>query len=301
VIDLAPVLLSGAAVGVGITVAVAGLTPGRADLSDVLARLDASQLDNLQPRTHAPAAAPTFHERLGSRVLAQVGEQILRVPRRDLDLVGRSPASHVGRQITAALAATAMPALGSAAYTELAGPLPFTVPLLASLVFGAVMWVLVGVSVRQEAAEARLEFKIAVASYLELVGLERAADAGPIESLRRAAEVGDGWVFHRLRDALVRAELAGIPPWDALRQLAEEIGVPELGAPADIIALAGEEGAAVYTTLKAQARSLRGQLLTDQQAQANAASEKMVAPVAGMVIVMTVFIAFPAMLRIVVS
>lgn len=300
-ISLAPVLLSGAAVGVGITVAVAGLTPGRADLGDVLARLDATQLDNLQPRT-APIAELSFQERMGARVLAQVGEQVLRVPRRDLDLIGRTPASHVGRQITYSLATTAMPALGAAAYSALAGhTVSFTLPLLVSLLFGVAMWLLVGVNVHQEAAEARYEFKTAVASYLELVGLERAADAGPIESLRRGAEVGDGWVFHRLRDAIVRAELAGIAPWDALRQLAEEIGVPELGAPADIIALAGEEGAAVYTTLKAQARSLRGQLLTDQQAEANAASEKMVAPVAGLVIVMTCFIAFPAMLRIITS
>jgi Flp pilus assembly protein TadB len=298
VIDLAPVLLSGAAVGAGLTIAVAGLTPGRADLSDVLAHLDATQLDNLQPRT-TPAGPLGVQERLGARVLAQVGEHVLRVPRRDLQLLGRTPASHVGRQCTTALAAAAMPALGTAAYTALAGPPPFVLPLLASVLFGAVLWVLVGVSVRQEAAEARTEFKVAIASYLELVGLERAADAGPIESLRRAAEVGDGWVFHRLRDAIVRAELAGIPPWDALRQLADEIGVPELGAPADIIALAGEEGAAVYSTLKAQARSLRGQILADQQTQANTASEKMVAPVAGMVIVMTLFVAFPAMLRII--
>jgi hypothetical protein len=80
-----------------------------------------------------------------------------------------------------------------------------------------------------------------------------------------------------------------------------EIDVPELGAPADIIAVAGEEGAAVYSTLKAQAASLRGVLLTDQQAQANEASEKMIMPVAGLVILMTVYIAVPAMLNIIAS
>ncbi|MEZ0092480.1 type II secretion system F family protein [Streptacidiphilus sp. EB129] len=296
-IDLAPVLLTGATVGAGITVAAAGLMPGRTDLGDVLSRLDANRLDVLEPRRHAGAVTVT--ERLGARVLAQVGEQVLRIPRRELELTGRSAAWFIGKKLTTALAAMLMPMAGVALYTAAIGPPPVAIPLLGALAFAVVAWFLPDIKVRQEAAEARTEFRTAVASYLELVGLERAADAGPTESLRRAAEVGDGWVFQRIRDAIVRAELAGIPPWDGLRQLSTEIGVPELGAPADIIALAGEEGAAVYSTLQAQARSLRGQLLTDQQADANTASETMVAPVAALVILMTLYIAFPAMMRVI--
>ncbi|MFD0327087.1 hypothetical protein ACFQZC_38275 [Streptacidiphilus monticola] len=51
--------------------------------------------------------------------------------------------------------------------------------------------------------------------------------------------------------------------------------------------------------MKAQAASLRGVLLTDQQAQANEASEKMVVPVAALVILMTCYIAVPAMLHVI--
>ncbi|WP_280703697.1 type II secretion system F family protein [Kitasatospora sp. GP82] len=282
--------------GIGVVVAAAGLTRPRADLGDLLRRLDASRLQNLQPR--AVAEADSLLERLGARLLAQVGEDVIRLPRQELDLLGRTPAQHVGTKIGYAFVGLLLPALTVTAVTLAGSSLPITVPALAALALAVLFSFFPDINVRGEAAAARREFRFAVASYLELVCLERAADAGPSEALRKAADVGEGWVFSRLRDALTRAELAGIPPWEGLKQLSEEIGVPELGAPADIMALAGEEGAAVYSTLQAQARSLRGVLLTDAQTEANAASEKMIVPVTALVILMSVYIGYPAIARI---
>jgi predicted membrane GTPase involved in stress response len=108
-------------------------------------------------------------------------------------------------------------------------------------------------------------------------------------------------VFTRIRDTITRAELEGISPWEGLKRLSVELDVPELGAPADIIAIAGEEGAAVGDTLAAQARSLSGVLVTAAKAQANRASEKMVMPVAVLVLIMTVYIGYPAISRILAS
>ena len=294
-----PVLLAGAAVGAGVVIAVAGALPSRADVGDVIARLDASRLDALAP--HTPPAAASALERWGQQVLRLVGEQVLRVPVRELGILRESPALFVGRKLGTALYGLALPTVATIAFALVGVHPPLAVPALAGLIAAAIFWFIPDISVRGRAAEARTEFRAAIASYLELVGLERAADAGPTEALRRAAAVGDGWVFERIRDALVRAELAGIAPWEGLRRLATEIDVPELAAPAEIIAIAGEEGAAVYSTLKAQAASLRGVLLTDQQAKANEASEKMIMPVAGLVILMTVYIAVPAMLNIIAS
>ena len=299
-ISSAPVLLAGAAIGTGVVMAVAGLMPTRADVGDVMARMDASRLDTTAvPGTERPAA--NILERWGQQVLRLVGEQVLRVPTRELGILRESPALFVGRKLATALYGLALPTVATLVFTVVGIHPPLVIPALAGLAAALLFWFIPDLSVRGRAEEARTEFRAAIAAYLELVGLERAADAGPTEALRRAAAVGDGWVFERIRDALVRAELAGIAPWDGLRQLATEIDVPELGAPADIIAVAGEEGAAVYSTLRAQAASLRGVLLTDQQAQANEASEKMIMPVAGLVVLMTVYIAVPAMLNIIAS
>jgi hypothetical protein len=149
--------------------------------------------------------------------------------------------------------------------------------------------------------EAKEDFRYAVKAYLRLVQLERAADAAPTQALKKAAEVGEGWVFAKIRDTITRAELEGISPWEGLKRLSIELDVPELGAPADIIAIAGEEGAAVGDTLGAQAKSLSGALVTSAKAQANMASEKMVMPVAMLVLIMTVYIGYPALSRIMAS
>jgi Flp pilus assembly protein TadB len=297
VIPVAPVLLAGAAVGGGITMLVAGLSRDRGDLGDVIARMDASRIDLLAPQQ---VEQPTdWRERLGGWALSRISDNLVRLPRKELAILRESPALQLGKKIGVALYGLLAPALGTAVAIAGGAKFPFAIPGVISLVFAVAGWFLVDVNARQRAAEARTEFRIAIASYLDLVSLERAADAGPSEALKRAAQVGDGWVFERIRDALLRAELAGIAPWEGLRQLSEEIDVPELGHPADIIAIAGEEGASVYSTLQAQARSLRDVLLTDQQAHANTASEKMVVPVAALVIIMTCYIALPAMVRVI--
>ncbi|MCX5215697.1 type II secretion system F family protein [Kitasatospora sp. NBC_00240] len=298
-ITSAPAIIGGASLGVGVAVAITGFSRSRADLGDLLHRNDASRLENLEPR--AARAADSLLDTFGARLLAQVGEGFVRLPRQELDLLGRSPAQHVGQKIGYAIIGLMFPPLAIAVLSLVGVSLPFTVPALAGLVMGVLLWLLPDINVKEEAEKARKEFRYAIASYLELVCLERAADAGPSEALRKAADIGDGWVFGRVRDALTRAELAGIPPWDGLKQLSEELGVPELGAPADIMALAGEQGAAVYSTLAAQAKSLRGVLLTDAQAEANAVSEKMIVPVSALVILMSIFVAFPAIMRIMAS
>lgn len=95
-----------------------------------------------------------------------------------------------------------------------------------------------------------------------------------------------------MRQVFDHAELAGVTPWDALKQLGEELDIPELTRPADTLALAGD-GAAVYTTLQSQARQLRIALLSDAKAQANEASAAMVLPVTLAVILMLAFVMIP--------
>src|SRR5665811_832156 len=88
------------------------------------------------------------------------------------------------------------------------------------------------------------------------------------------------------------------PAWAGLPDLAAATGVTELGDLADIMRLSGQDGAAVYGTLRARAASLRTQLLTATAAEANAASEHMTVPVALLGVVFMALIGYPAFARI---
>ncbi len=75
-----------------------------------------------------------------------------------------------------------------------------------------------------------------------------------------------------------QARLAGTPPWETLAAVAGEIGVDDLADLADILAAAGDDGAAVYDALTAKAASLRSRQLAAAKAAANTASEKLTLP-----------------------
>src|SRR4029078_5540700 len=76
---------------------------------------------------------------------------------------------------------------------------------------------------------------------------------------------------------LMRSELAGQPPWDGLRDLGRRVGVEALTNLADIVAAAAD-GAAVFETLLGGGRNLRNAELTDQQAKAGVAGERLTLP-----------------------
>ncbi|MFF2374776.1 type II secretion system F family protein [Streptomyces xiamenensis] len=294
------VVIGGAMAGLGLVVAAHGIVPARPDLKDVLARMDASRLENLERprRTTVPANAM---EKAGAALLRSVGESTLRLPHRELELIRRSPAAHLGRKLGLALYGLLLPVVAVALATVGGVLIPFSVPAVAGIGCAVLFWFAPDLQIKQQAVEAKEDCRYAVKAYLRLVQLERAADAAPTQALKRAAEVGEGWVFTRIRDTITRAELEGISPWDGLKRLSVELDVPELGAPADIIAIAGEEGAAVGDSLGAQARSLSGALVTSAKAAANKASEKMVMPVAVLVLLMTVYVGYPALARIMAS
>ena len=174
----------------------------------------------------------------------------------------------------------AFPPVLAAAMALLGLPLPWTAPSVLGLGLGVAMFFVPDLDLRRRAGEVRADLRYVLCVYLELVALERAADAGAAEALERAAAVGDSRFFVLVRDELVRAQLAGEPAWHAFERLAERVELVELRDVADIMRLTGEDGAAVYSTLRARAASLRSALLNEQAARANAASEQMVVPVA---------------------
>ncbi|MCX5441206.1 type II secretion system F family protein [Streptomyces sp. NBC_00063] len=280
-----------AAAGVLIGLAVRAAWPAKPHLASALDRLDARNYPSAVPGTSAPGAAGSLAGKVGARLLGEFGVRV-HLPYKDLNLLRISAAEHLGRRVLLCLYGLLLPQLLQALLTVAGTSLPFALPAVVSLALGALFWLAPGRDVRRDAAAARLVVRHAAASYLERVALARIANSGAGQALTQTAEVGDGWIFQRMRQAFDHAELAGVTPWEALRQLGDELDIPELTRPADTLALAGD-GAAVYTTLQAQARQLRIALLTDTKAQANEASAAMVLPVTLGVILMLTFVMIP--------
>jgi hypothetical protein len=291
-------VLPAAAAGALIGLAVRAALPARRDLASALDRLDISKASTFLPSA-APTATGSLPERVGNRLLAEFGGR-LTLPVKDLELLRISPAAHLGKRVLFALYGLLLPQLMQALLALAGAAFPYTVPALVSLVLAALFWFLPGREVARSAAAARLIVRHAAASYLERVALARIANSGAAQSLTQTAEVGDGWIFVRMRQVFHQADLAGVTVWDALKQLGDELDIPELTRPADTLALAGD-GAAVYATLQAQARQLRIAMLSDAKAQANEASAAMVLPVTFGVVLMLVFVMIPLTFTILVS
>ncbi|MFI6844036.1 hypothetical protein OG535_31975 [Kitasatospora sp. NBC_00085] len=281
-------VLVGAIAAGGVALLISELRPAPPDLSQALDRLHRTPAD----RTPHPDERPRWFDRIGER---SVGLRGVRIPYRELSLIGRTPARFMAHKLLFAVIGLVLPAYLEAMALLLDMGLPFALPLVVGPLLGGLFWFVPDAIVRGEAKEARTEYMHGIAAYLELVALERAADLGPAEALRRAASVGRGPVFRRIRDALDRAATDRLPPWAGLDALAVELGLTPLQDVADIMRLSGTDGAAVYDTLRARAKGLRGELLAEDLARANADSERMVAPGAALTLLMTVLIVFPAL------
>lgn len=294
------IVVAGAAVGGGLAMVIAGLSPSTPDLRSALARIDSAPgpitANGTNGREHG--AVSRWHRWARAHAPALAARLRLHRYRADLDLVGETPETLVIRKIGYGLLGLAFPPVLTAAMAFVGLSLPLAIPGVASLGLAAALFHVPDVDLRRRAKTTRGEMRSAVCVYLELVALERAADAGTVEALNRAAEIGDGRAFALIRAALLRAYLAGAAPWQGLAQLARDLRVAELDDVADIMRLSGEDGAAVYATLRARAASLRTALLTDAAAEANAASEHMIMPVAFLGVTFMALLGYPAFARI---
>ncbi|CAM5274266.1 MULTISPECIES: type II secretion system F family protein [Streptomyces] len=290
-----PGMLLGATTALGATLAVRSMRPRREPLALALRR------------THSPGARPVavaagsggpsqWADRIGMRLL-ETEAVVSRLPARDLDLLEMAPASVLGRCALYGVMGLLLPqwivfllSLGGLS-------LPFAVPVLAGLACGAFMLLKCLDDVRVQAVARRQEYRYYIASLLERVALARNSDAGAAEALARAVQSGDGQAAVRIRDTVEHARLAGVSPWDALGRLGVDLGVDDLARPAASLALAGEEQAAVYEQLEAQAEVVRRGLLADRKAAANEATDRMSLPALAIVFLMAAFLLAPALVR----
>lgn len=218
-------------------------------------------------------------------------------PVQELALLRRSDAAFYGEKLTLAGIGLVAPPLLSTLFGVFGLRFPFAVPLGASVLAAVALFLLPNLDVRSRAKAARVEFNHVLTGFIDLVALERRAGSGPRQALENAARVGRGqWVFDRLAEGFTQSSVDGRPPWDVLRTMGEELALPELDDLANIMALAEQQTMPVYQTLREHNRALRVALLTDEQARANATSERLSIPATMLAIVFVAILLGPSLM-----
>ena len=277
---------AGVLAGLGCWLVVRELVPAPPSLRAAIDRLDSGG---------SPDDRISLRGRVGGRLAATV--PWVRVPVQDLRLLGQEPADWLARKVSLGFAGLASVPVLSALLALCGMSLRWTLPAGLTIVLGAVLFCVPDVVTSMRARVKRADFRHALTSYIDLVALERGAGSAPTEALEAAAEVGRGWAFERIRDALSRARKASEQPWDGLASLAEEIGISELADLAEIAGVAGQEGARILDTLSARAESMRAEALATAKAQAGARSTTMVLPIALLAGGFLVLLIFPDFYR----
>ncbi|MEV4712321.1 type II secretion system F family protein [Micromonospora sp. NPDC049374] len=278
-------VVAGATLGLGVFLVVRELVPATPALGPALRRL------------HQPPGA-TRTGPADRRLDWLTGmARWLRPPHRQLALLDRTPEQYALSLLLSALIGLSAPALLSVTLFTVGVSLPLAVPVLGSLGLALLCALVAHRSVLTKADAARDEFRQAVCTYLDLVALQLSAAHGPVQSLERAAAICEGWVFDRISEALRMAQMQMHSPWDELRDLADRIGIPELGDVGAIMRSSGSEGAQVHETLRSRADSLRDQIRTDNLARAEGVTSRLDIPGALLVFVLLGFAIYPFLAR----
>lgn len=282
----------------GLVLAVAAVRPGAPKLSLVLAQLNhEAPVEAAVFAAQGPTSAPVpwWRALLPAGVMA-LAQRYLGAASQDLNILGICGAELAGRKAALALGGLLGPPVLFAVLLVAGVDLPALLPAVLSVGLCALGWVIPSRQVGERAALAREEFLAALTAFLALVGLERQARGSPTEALEEASRISGAWPFVMIHTELLRAELAGQPPWDGLRDLGRRVGVEQLTNLADIVAAAAD-GAAVFETLLAEARNLRNAELSDQQERAGVAGEQLTLPAIVLATGFMMLVLYPALTR----
>ena len=298
-------ILAGGLVGLGVALIVWRLTPADPDLGEALNRLSPNRTGSRADLGQGGGAGADSvvgadaRERLGLWGMKTLpGGAWGSVPVKELAILRIPVSRFYGEKLMFAGLGLLAPPLLAAFFTLMRLPVPVVIPVIASLGAAVVFFFLPDYNARDDAKKARAEFARALGAYIDLVALERNSGAGPRQAMEAAADVGDSWVFRRLGEELARTRWSGLTPWDALRNLADELGLPELQDLADIMRLSGEEGAQIYSNLRARSAGMRAAMLGAEKAKANEVGERMSIPMSLLGVIFLAILVAPALLRV---
>lgn len=289
-------VLLGAGCGLGLWALLVWAAPPRPPLSLVLARLHRQP----EPPPILTADRGGWAARVGRRLtpaLTALGLPSASVGR-DLAVMGRDVDAHLAEKATLTLLGLLTPGVFALLLALLGASLDPVMPVLLAAGCAALGFLAPDLRVRADARKRRVDFRHALSAYLDLVVVSLAGGAGPDGALSDAASVGHGWAFTQLRRALDVARLTRVPPATALARLGTEIDNRDLAELAASLSLAGTEGARVRASLAARAGSLRTHLLTDTDAAAKAATERLGLPWGLLFLGFLIFLGYPALQQI---
>lgn len=275
------IALFGAGVGLGLVVLARSLRPSVPPLGPALDRLSRPGI-----AVSASVAEVSLRDRIGSLAAAIVGASGDVRRDRDLRVTGRTLERHAYEKVLAATVGVALPLCLAVATGE-------TVPFVVLAVVGGLGgFVFPDVSLRSAAAGRRRVIRHELSAYLDLVAIVLAGGGGIQTALQAAATAGEGQAFTEISAALDRARLTATTAWRALDRLADDVGVDDLREFARTLELAGSQGARIGSSVSARADALRGRLRAEVEAEAEAVTERMLVPVAVMLVGLLLFIGF---------
>jgi len=172
-------------------------------------------------------------------------------------------------------------------------PLPIALLVFACGAVGPAAVIFERISKQAEAA--RRTFSYALSSYLDLASVLLAGGAGSETALNAAASTGSSWSFLLIREALENARAARLPSWRVFGNLGRDLGIIDLERLAGSMQLAGEQGAKVRTSLAAQADALRTRQISEIEADAQAATERMGVPTVLLFVGFIALLGYPAL------
>lgn len=303
---LSPSLLAGAVAGLGLYALLRVFVRPRPGVAALVARIDGGARSlrthtstGLEQQRGLAGTARGWQEGLGDRLEAIAAERGWRLGRvrQDLAVMNRSVGAFLASKILLGLL---MFVLAPVVYTALrlgGVPLPGGAPLLAALIFGAFGFFLPDLALRGEADRRRRDFRRVVGVFLDLVAMNLAGGRGLPEALLAASSISDHWSVVRIRQALANARLLGATPWQALGQLGEELGVDELRDLAGALGLAADDGAKIRSSLSARAATLRRKEMAESEGEAGERSQSMLVAQLLVCSAFLLFLAFPAVDR----
>ncbi|HEY6492543.1 MAG TPA: type II secretion system F family protein [Trebonia sp.] len=290
-------LLVGGLAGLALFLAVVALIPRRVSLAARVAAFDASQVTPLTERAVTDQGSESaLTRKLGTALERFCAEQGWQFPslRANLRLTGKSFESYLGTKALLALFGLLVPLFLLSGLSLIGLHLSIIVPVWVALIFAFVFFFLPDLELKQEVDRRRRDFRHAIGAFLDLVAMNLAGGRGVPEALMSASEIGEGWAFWRIKEALTNARITGQTPWQALGQLGVEVRVDELRDLAGALSLVAEDGAKVRESLTARAVSLRRKELADLEGQAAERSQSMLVAQLVMAGAFLVFLIYPA-------
>ncbi len=290
-------VLVGAVTGLALFLLIFALIPRRVGLAKRIAAFDAGRAPALRTVSYpGDGNESALSKRLGAALAGFCAEQgwQFRPLRANLALVGKSFENYLATKVLLGLFGLIFPPIVLGGIGLLGVHLSLFIPVWAGVVFALVFFFLPDLELKQQVEKRQRDFRHAIGAFLDLVAMNLSGGRGVPEALMAASEIGEGWAFWRIRDALANARISGQTPWQALGVLGHEVQVNELKDLSAALSLVAEDGAKVRESLTARAVSLRRRELADLEGQAGEKSQSML--VAQMVLAgaFLIFLMYPA-------